>query len=593
MLASWSIPLIVLGLSTSEHLLAQTIAEPHVPEISNAGKEYLSKVARRTMRDALLGRADYEPAYVPSALKGVTGEPVVRVWEAGFLLSLGQAPIGSAVNATRDAALAAAAGLKKGGDGVAERLTNMVVEIELGGPSQPLPEGLDWSTPGLLDAHVEPGVHGLVVSSEGKSRRVAPSEIARSDMEFDDAMEDLAQGLLRVPTEASKAELRRFRTVHWYETRSGGEIVTLHRGMTLLDLSEVRAETLDAAVSRLADYLAYRQLPSGLFAYQFDASTDRYSEADNVVRQAGAAAAIAEFSGRTKRSAATASTDAAIRFHLQGLTKFPGSQDASFIATADGKNKLGVTALWSIALAEHPDSDHFGATRQELIRGILNLQHSSGMFVTAFPPAERVSAQEYFPGEALLALALEYRRHPSEELLGAFDRGISFYREYFRARRSPAFVPWQVQAFALMAEKTKRKDFADFVFELSDWLAEKQLTSANCPWPELHGGIASYRPGRVGASTASYLEAFADALALARVVGDRDRATRYEQIVRLASRFVLQLQLRPEEAVFLRSPRDAVGGIRAGAALTQLRIDHSAHALVGLVKARRVLFPDD
>ena len=144
-----------------------------------------------------------------------------------------------------------------------------------------------------------------------------------------------------------------------------------------------------------------------------------------------------------------------------------------------------------------------------------------------------------------------------------------------------------------MAEKTKRKDFADFVFELSDWLAEKQLTSANCPWPELHGGIASYRPGRVGASTASYLEAFADALALARVVGDRDRATRYEQIVRLASRFVLQLQLRPEEAVFLRSPRDAVGGIRAGAALTQLRIDHSAHALVGLVKARRVLFPDD
>ncbi|MEK6677008.1 MAG: hypothetical protein AABZ47_15320, partial [Planctomycetota bacterium] len=219
-------------------------------------------------------------------------------------------------------------------------------------------------------------------------------------------------------------------------------------------------------------------------------------------------------------------------------------------------------------------------------------QRPSGMFITAFPPAEQIDAQEYFPGEALLAMALDYDAEPNATILDAFDRAILFYRPYFRESRSPAFVPWQVQAYTLMAKHTKRKDFIDFAFELTDWLAGMQLNSSNCPWPELGGGIASYQAGRAGVATASYLEAFTDALALAKRVGDRDRTKRYEDVVRQAARFVLQLQIRPEEAYFIRSPRDAVGGIRTAPALDLLRIDHCQHALVALIKTRHVLFSD-
>ena len=143
-----------------------------------------------------------------------------------------------------------------------------------------------------------------------------------------------------------------------------------------------------------------------------------------------------------------------------------------------------------------------------------------------------------------------------------------------------------------MAKHTKRKDYIDFVFELTDWLAEMQLNESDCPWPEMQGGIAPYQPGRAGVATAAYLEGFADALWLARSVGDRERAERYEKVVRSAARFVMQLQVRPEEAYFIRSPQDAVGGIRTSLALNLLRIDHCQHALVGLIKARQVLFPD-
>ena len=94
-------------------------------------------------------------------------------------------------------------------------------------------------------------------------------------------------------------------------------------------------------------------------------------------------------------------------------------------------------------------------------------------------------------------------------------------------------------------------------------------------------------------ATAGYLEGFADALALARWVGDTKRAARYETVVRDAARFVMQLQVRPEEAYYIRSPQDAVGGIRTTPSLNLLRIDHCQHALVGLIKARQVLFPDE
>jgi hypothetical protein len=167
---------------------------------------------------------------------------------------------------------------------------------------------------------------------------------------------------------------------------------------------------------------------------------------------------------------------------------------------------------------------------------------------------------------------------------------LGFYREYFRGRPSPAFVSWQVQAYAEMARQSNRGDYAAYVFELSDWLIGHQLTRENCAWPELWGGVAAYSDGRAGVSTAAYLEGLADALQLARATGDAQRTARYESAVRGAARFVMQLQVRPEEAFYMRSPRDAVGGIRTSPSLNLLRIDHCQHALAGLLKARDVLF---
>lgn len=576
-------------------LLSTTLAaEPPdllPPTITEAQKEFLSRTVRRTLRDAVLGRPMYEPEYVPKHLQGLEAEVVVRLRQRGRLAASGAAGPLPVVRAARDAALTAAHWLKADQPVSADELSDMLVEIETVGRAEEFATPEKWLEPRALDEWLEPGVHGLTILSKTKSTRICPTEFLMNDRLVSDALADLAPLLHDAGTNTSDVRLFRFRTQHWYEPSAGAPIVSLHRGMTLVPLEAVTPDGLDAAIERLAEYMIYRQLRSGLFSYQYEPALDRYSNEDNLVRQAGAAAAMALHAKWSGRSASQAAARLAIEHHLKGLTDVPGVKEAAFIATPDGLNKLGVTALLAIAMAEYPDPERFAETRGKLINGMLWLQRPSGMFVTAFPPAADLESQDYFPGEALLAMALHYEQEPSARVLDAFDLSIRFYREYFESDPSPAFVPWQAQAYAIMAKQSKRTDYADFTFSLTDWLASMQLDAGNCVWPELRGGVASFQAGRAGVSTAAYLEGFADALTLARERGEAARAERYARVVREAARFVMQLQVRPEETYFVRTPQDAIWGIRTAPALYRLRIDHCQHALVGLIKARRALFP--
>lgn len=560
------------------------------PSIAPAHREYLTRVAQRTLRDRLVHGKTYEPEFVPEALSALTVEVVVRLRQSGYLVAAGAGGPADAARAARDAARAAAEQARERGAADEAALDRWLIEIEVVGEAEEFRVDGEWTAPRALDAHLEPGIDGLILLAPRKPARLCPTEFFTSDRTVADAVTELLPVLAADAKDAANTRLLRFRTAHWYRAAGSDLIVSLERGLIPVPDAAVSAAGVRAAIDRLAEYMGYRQRSSGLFAYQYDAGRDRYGDEDNAVRQAGATAALAMHARWSGREASRAAAELAIRHHLQGWTEVPGDAEAAYLATADGRNKLGVTALLTVALGEHPDAARYAEKRHRLVRGMLWRQRPSGMFLTAFPPSGDLGAQDYFPGEALLAMACAYGHEPSAAILDAFDRAMEFYPAYFDGAPSPAFVPWQVQAFARMAEYTKRKDYADFVFRLSDWLAGFQLDESNCAWPDLRGGIAAYQPGRAGIATASYLEGFADALRLARIVGDAERERKYERVVRRAARFVLQLQVKPEEAYFVRSPKDAVWGMRTAPALNLLRIDHSQHALVALMKTHDVLF---
>ncbi len=566
---------------------------PPAPTLTDSQRAFLSTVARRTVRDAFLKRPVYELSYVPSALRDLSLEVVVRLRLRGYLLAhaaAGPKPIAYAV---RDGALSIGQAVQHDATIDLATVNRMLIEIEAVGASAPIIVSGDWTAPGALDGLIDPGVHGLSLRGARFRHRICPTELYTTDLTLDEALRRLVRENQVNPSDLDDVELSRFRTAHWYEPRTGGDIVALSCGMTHVPLKAVTPAGLDQTISTVAEYMRYRQLDSGLFAYQFEPGHDRYTHDNSTVRQVGAAVALAFHAASTGNASSRKSADIAIRGQLKGLTNLPGVADASYIATPDAKNSLGATALVCLAMGVHPNRAAYAVDRDRLVRAILSRQRPSGMFLTAFPPNVTVNAQDYYPGEALLALAVHYSLQPSSRALDAFDHAVNFYRDYFRDTPSPVFVPWQVQAYSIMARQSKRADFRKFVFDMTDRIVALQLDSSNCDRPELFGGIAATNSGRPNFATAAYLEAMADALSLARTTENQTRIERYERAVRRAARFVMQLQMRPEEAYFVRSAQDAVGGIRTSPALNLLRIDHCHHALVGLIKARKALFPGD
>jgi AMMECR1 domain-containing protein len=284
-----------------------------LPSLTDGDRTFLSRLARRTVRDAMLGRPTYEPAYVPASLKDVSSQAVVRLRERGYLHDSGASGVAPIAQATRDAAIAAVAHLAEERKGDVTLANQLLIEIEIVGTPEPIEVEADWTAPGAVDPHIEPGVHGFMISAPQASFRFCPTEIYMTDMIVEEALTEIAKQVASSRAKVADIKLYRFRTLHWYEPNNGADIVALHRGLTVVPQSDVRAETLREHIDRLADYIAYRQLESGLFSYQYECGRDRYTPDDNLVRQAGTVSAMAWHASFTGRSASRAAADLGLR----------------------------------------------------------------------------------------------------------------------------------------------------------------------------------------------------------------------------------------------------------------------------------------
>ena len=135
-----------------------------------------------------------------------------------------------------------------------------------------------------------------------------------------------------------------------------------------------------------------------------------------------------------------------------------------------------------------------------------------------------------------------------------------------------------------------RRAFADFVFEITDWLLPMQQ------WDGLPTDLRGrfYNPKRPefgpphASSTGVYLEGLADAEALARATGDWSRASAYERAIRRGLRALRQLQFRDERDAFYVSERKRVmGALRIEVYDNEIRVDSAGHALTAVAKILR------
>ena len=437
------------------------------------------------------------------------------------------------------------------------------------------------------------GLVGMEIVFRAEAALLAPTRMLAANLGFERALEKFLEDRA-----IGAGEFRARGTLQAFSARQfllPGETdhgpVEFYRGSTLIDPTPSRNEDRAGDLAKgIGRWMTGNLSADGALPYKYWPSRGEESPADNAIRRFLASLALARL-GELRGSATI--RDAArrnLRFNLRRYFRDIGNGRGAIVERTGAK--LGAAALAGLAILESPVREEFLEELRMLAAGVDSLTDDDSGFRTFFFPRERDGENwNFYSGEALLFQAESARRGLAgapalERCAATFER----CRARHRRRRNPAFVPWHTQACASLYAQTGRREFADFVFEMNDWLAPMQQWDGLAP--DLRGRFYNPRRPDFGpphaASTGAYLEGLADAAALARATGDRIRAEVYGRAVERGLRSLRQLQFRDERDAFYVSKRKRVlGALRTEVYDNTVRVDSAAHALAAAIKILR------
>ncbi len=400
----------------------------------------------------------------------------------------------------------------------------------------------------------------------------------------------------------ARATLNRTTWQHYVERCS-------EQGLALLRLCRLRpvheprvtAEEVLKRVHLAEDRLTAVQSSNGLYLYKYHPFTQESSGGEvNIVRQAGCTYGIAAAAAKEQDLQRAAYLEqSAVRSIDFLLTFASSSPNGGLYITQPQKIrqnqhcKLGTLALFLLALQYGRFPQKYHRERSALIATILSFQNENGSFRVYADQSVAYTGTliDYFPGQALLALAREAQRG-SDVCRNAVVRAFSWYRRHFQRTPATAFILWQVDTWRLAFEWPKDSGsqrsvdpgtYADFVFEMADWLLQFQLRE-NAKPKDFCGGFS--RPGSSPSySTAVFAEAIIRAYGVARVLGNSERMARYRESSLLALRFLFRLQIAPETAFLFRHPDRAIGGTPRSLHDFTIRSDFDQHLITAFLAA--------
>jgi AMMECR1 domain-containing protein/orotate phosphoribosyltransferase len=195
------------------------------------------------------------------------------------------------------------------------------------------------------------------------------------------------------------------------------------------------------------------------------------------------------------------------------------------------------------------------------------------------PDDDDDAAQDYFPGQALLALAraAETAIHPADD--ARLHRAFRYYRHRFRYHRSWGQVSWLMQAFAAWHRVTQDPAHAALVFEIGEVAMASQLDKTG-------GFVNELLPDGPGFTTAVFLEGIAAAVGVAQRVRDAARLAAFQSSLTRGLRFLDRLIYQPRDALVLPEPSWALGGVRLHERASEVRVDFVQHALSTMLEIK-------
>lgn len=365
------------------------------------------------------------------------------------------------------------------------------------------------------------------------------------------------------------------------------------------DLSKLTPLQQDMLLSarRGAEWLCRMNTVKGRFINGLEpALPEVVPDGDNYLRQAGAAFALARAARYLGEDRYTARATQTVLTLLDETVVDPKDPQVRYTSLPSPLvNRLGAAGLLVLAINELPDPQADLLESSEQLCNYMRRQARPDGSLACLdaadgkPAADPAEAVNAYPGVALYALMRSQKRRPAAWKTEVVRKAVGYYRPWWQAHKNMEFVPWQTAACAEAYLLTRDQTFADFAFEMNDWLCGLQygLDPQHEMWM---GGFKSWSDGRPAETpptitTAFYAEGLADACRAAHQAADLDRYQRYQGDLVMALQFTTRLQYTEADSQFADWYRPRlVGGFHASARDGVLRIDYSQHALSALVQ---------
>lgn len=323
------------------------------------------------------------------------------------------------------------------------------------------------------------------------------------------------------------------------------------------------------------DYLLRNQSADGDFYFVYDPFCNCRYKGGGLPRSSHASWTLARAGRLLKRPDLTIAAERGLGFHL---SKARIEEDRLWLCEEDEPPTISELAFTLLALLELRNGDAQHGEARRLVSTLWSQIDIHGKIKThrdcAGIPDEY---QDYFPGQAMLALAAAATNGIGpvhDERLG---RVLRFYRHRFRHKRDFGQVSWWMQAARRWWQVTHASEWRDFAFEIGDWILEFQLV--------VNGGFATgHQADGPGYTTALYLEGLSAGAALARDLHDQTRLARYNKACAKGFEFLRSLVVRPEHDSILPNAAYALGGLRADFRTSELRTDFVQHSLAAALE---------
>ncbi len=369
------------------------------------------------------------------------------------------------------------------------------------------------------------------------------------------------------------------------------------RDLSKLDLGPFAKEML-VSCQRGSEWLWRINNAKGRFLHGYVPALNNPLDGDNYLRQAGAAFALARaarvlgqdhFAARAAQSILTLLDDTVVD---SGATMCRHTSLPSAIL-----NRLGAAGLLVLAINELPSPQPDLLEKSEQLCNWIRRQARDDGSLRCDDSSEdshtkqqdEVDSINEYPGLALYALLRSQMHRPAAWKTDLARKAFVWYRTWWKEHRSMVFVPWQTAAWAEAYVQTKDSTFAEFVYEMSDWLCGLQYDQLDPRRPLWNGGFQTWSEGKAiealpTIESAAYAEALAEARRAARAGSDVTRYQHYTNVLHRCLQFLARLQYTEANTQHFEEwyrPR-LLGGFHASIQDGNLRIDYAQHALSAL-----------